>query len=106
MGMTSAFVQGSADFSGMSDNALNDQLYISAVIHKAYVDVNEAGTEAAAATAVVMEGRSAKPEKLTEFRADHPFIFVIRHEATGTILFVGRVMNPAETQEEIPPENM
>jgi serpin B len=87
MGMPTAF-SGGADFSGIS----NGGLYISQVIHQAYVDVNEKGTEAAAATGVVM--LSAAP-MLEEFRADHPFIFVIRDRGTGLILFMGRVVDPS-----------
>ena len=75
-----------ADFSGMSD--LKD-LFIGPVFHKAFVAVNEEGTEAAAATAVVMKRLAIQEE--TIFRADHPFLFVIRDDATGSILFMGRV---------------
>lgn len=90
MGMTDAFGE-KADFSGMDDGKL---LFISDVIHKAYVDVGEEGTEAAAATAVVMRTRSAfRPEPPT-FRADHPFIFLIRDNNTGSILFLGRIEKP------------
>ena len=92
MGMPDAF-SSNADFSGMDGKKW---LFISAVIHKAFVDVNEKGTEAAAATAVVMEcimevGPSEPPKV---FRADHPFIFVIRHNESGAILFFGRVIDP------------
>ena len=87
MGMPTAFT-GSADFSGISDGGL----FISQVIHQAYVDVNEEGTEAAAATGVVM--LSSAP-MLEEFVADHPFIFVIRDRGTGLILFMGRVVDPS-----------
>ncbi len=89
LGMTEAFLP-SADFSGMTGQK---DLFISAVIHKAFVDVNEEGTEAAAATAVIM-ARSASIQHIPVFRADHPFIFMIRDNASGSILFVGRVMNP------------
>ena len=92
MGMSDAFVPGKADLSGM--NGRKD-LFISAVIHKAFVDVNEEGTEAAAATAVVVGLTSVAPQPLT-FRADHPFLFVIRHDKTGAVLFIGRVMNPVK----------
>ena len=83
-----------ADFSGI--NGQRD-LYISAVIHKAFVDVNEEGTEAAAATAVVMS-RMAMPVPVEKavFKADHPFLFLIRDNASGSILFVGRVTNPKQ----------
>ncbi len=91
MGMPLAFDATRADFSGMTDNP--EGLYIGAVIHKAFVDVNEEGTEAAAATAVVMEGKGM-PEPSPVFRADHPFLFLIRDRRTGSILFIGRVMDP------------
>ncbi|MCK9631588.1 MAG: serpin family protein [Methanoregula sp.] len=93
MGMPTAFSD-TADFSGMDGRK---DLVISEVIHKAYVDVNEEGTEAAAATAVVMK-RAMAPQNQQEipvFRADHPFIFLIRDNDSGAILFAGRVVNPA-----------
>ncbi|MFB0552413.1 MAG: serpin family protein [Phycisphaerae bacterium] len=90
MGMTDAF-SANADFSGM--NGKRD-LFISAVIHKAYVDVNEEGTEAAAATAVTMKLTSVGPARIPVFQADHPFLFIIRDNHSGSILFIGRVMNP------------
>ena len=90
MGMTDAF-SGSADFSGMDGKK---DLFISAVIHKAYVDVNEEGTEAAAATGVVMKLTSLGPSETPVFRADHPFLFLIRDNKSGGILFIGRVMDP------------
>jgi serpin B len=89
MGITDAF-ENVADFSGM--NGKKD-LLISAVIHKAFVDVNEEGTEAAAATAVIMATKGGEPE-YPVFRADHPFLFLIRDNATGSILFMGRIVNP------------
>jgi serpin B len=89
MGMATAFGMG-ADFSGM-DGTKN--LFLSAVIHKAFVDVNEEGTEAAAATAVVAELKSARPKRII-FNADHPFLFLIRDGRTGAILFMGRVADP------------
>ena len=87
MGMTDAFMPYVADFSGM--NGTKD-LSISAVVHKAFVAVDEEGTEAAAATGVVMTTTSVTPE----FRADHPFVFLIRDNNSGNILFMGRVTNP------------
>ncbi len=90
MGMIDAFSP-NADFSGM--NGRRD-LFISAVIHKAYVDVNEEGTEAAAATAVTMKLTSVGPTRVPVFQADHPFLFLIRDNHSGSILFIGRVMNP------------
>jgi serpin B len=89
MGMPVAF-SGDADFSGMTGN---HALFISDVIHKAFVSVDEAGTEAAAATAVIMP-ESGPPEPTVEVTIDRPFIFLIRDIETGAILFVGRVMNP------------
>lgn len=89
MGMPAAF-SSEADFSGM-DGARN--LFISDVVHKAFVSVDESGTEAAAATAVI-ERASAMPQQPVEVTVDRPFIFVIRDIQTGAILFVGRVVNP------------
>jgi len=90
MGMKDAFAGGKADFSGMDGSR---GLFIGAVIHKAFVDVNEEGTEAAAATAVVV-GVTSMPAPPPVFRADRPFLFMIRDDRTGSILFMGRVMNP------------
>jgi serpin B len=90
MGMPLAFSD-RADFSGM--NGTRD-LSISAVLHKARVDVDEQGTEAAAATGVAMGVRAVRPEEPPTFRADHPFVFFIRHNPTGAILFLGRLTNP------------
>lgn len=93
MGMVDAFVRGKADFSGMDGK--QGWLYIGIVVHKAFVDVNEEGTEAAAATGVgVAAAAVAMPVRMPVFRADHPFFFLIRHNATGSILFMGRVLNP------------
>ncbi|HZZ26580.1 MAG TPA: serpin family protein [Pirellulales bacterium] len=89
LGMPLAF-SAEADFSGMDGK---HDLFISAVVHKAYVDVNEEGTEAAAATGVVMRALAMPPPPL-HFRADHPFVFLIRENATGSILFLGRVTDP------------
>ncbi|MEE4196215.1 MAG: serpin family protein [Bacteroidales bacterium] len=89
LGMQDAFA-GSADFSGMTEET---RLYIDEVIHKAIIDVNEAGTEAAAATAVVMRKTSVLMENVT-FKADRPFIYAIRNTRDGTIYFLGKVMNP------------
>jgi serpin B len=91
MGMGNAFSSG-ADFSGI--NGKRD-LFISAVIHKAYVDVNEEGTEAAAATAVTMRVTSVQPQPPI-FRADHPFFFLIRDNKSKSILFLGRITNPEQ----------
>jgi serpin B len=92
MGMPDAFTSGVADFSGM-DGTLD--LFISDVFHKAFVAVDEKGTEAAAATAVIMELSSAVMQDVV-LTVDRPFIFLIRERQTGTILFLGRVLNPLE----------
>jgi serpin B len=93
MGMSDAFSQELADFSGMVDG--RSKLYIGAVVHKAFVDVDEKGTEAAAATAVIMQLKSAMPEPVPVFRADRPFLFMIREKSTGKILFIGRLNDPS-----------
>lgn len=98
MGVTDAFDSDRADFSGLSDQATADQLHIDSVFHKAFVQVNEEGTEAAAATGVAIGTTSLPPQ----FVADHPFVFLIRHDLTGEVLFVGRIVNPIA---EDPPED-
>lgn len=90
LGMEIPFTS-SADFSGM--NGVKE-LYISKVIHKAYVDLNEEGTEAAAATAVIMERFSIGGSEDIIFDCDHPFIYLIQHQQTGTILFMGIITDP------------
>ena len=92
MGMAQAFAA-NADFSGMTGH---HDFAVSAVIHKAYVDVNEEGTEAAAATAVTMRALAMRvPEQAPPvFRADHPFVFVIRDNRSDSILFMGRMADP------------
>ena len=92
LGMTNAFNPDLANFTGMSER--ND-LYISEVIHKAFVAVDEKGTEAAAATAVIIDVTSAQISDLT-LTIDRPFIFIIRDIPTGQILFIGRVLNPTQ----------
>ena len=87
LGMPIAFSD-QADFSGMTGN---QDLTIADVVHKAYVAVDEQGTEAAAATGVVMSATAMMQNSLT---INQPFIFVIRDIQTGSILFVGRVLNP------------
>lgn len=88
MGMTDAFLGGKANFSGIDGG---HSLFISAVIHQAFVEVNEEGTEAAAATAITMEKSAA----LKNFNANRPFLFLIQETKTGNILFLGRMMNPS-----------
>jgi serpin B len=91
LGMTDAFNPSLADFSGIS----SEPLFISDVVHKAFVQVDEKGTEAAAATGIIMRTTSM-PMKPKVFRADHPFLFLIRAKESGTILFIGKVCNPVK----------
>jgi len=92
LGMSDAFDPNKADFSGMTGN---HDLFISDVIHKAFVAVDEKGTEAAAATAVMMQATSIMMTDVN-LTIDRPFIFIIRDTTSGQILFVGRVLNPAQ----------
>ena len=97
MGMPTAFDGSLADFTGMWNRQRDENLYISQVIHQTFIEVAEAGTEAAAATAVIMAETSAGPGPVTKpkvFTANHPFIFIIQQKDTGNILFMGRVSNP------------
>jgi serpin B len=91
MGMPAAFDPGQADFSGMDGSK---SLYIGNVFHKAFVAVDEKGTEAAAATAVVVELASAPLGPDVVLTVDRPFIFVIRHNPSGSLLFAGRLLEP------------
>ena len=95
MGMPTAFSDEKADFLGMTTNP-KKRLKIDTVIHQSTVDVNEEGTEASAATALVLRapGSATAPEHVYTFRADHPFLFFIQDNATNTILFLGRMNNP------------
>ena len=96
MGMPAAFDVQKADFTGIAnppDPA--KRLAIGEVFHKAFVKVDEKGTEAAAATAAVMARAAAVLAPPVEFKADHPFLFFIRDNATGMILFMGRVADPS-----------
>lgn len=93
MGMPTAFSK-DADFSGMTGEK---ELYVDKVIHQAVIEVNEEGTEAAAATGVVVEMKFSEDDtSIPKFRADHPFIFVIQQKDTGNILFIGRVTDPGQ----------
>ena len=90
MGMPDAFNNSSADFSGITPSK---DIFISALLHKAFVEVNEEGTEAAAATGFIAKITSiGEPPPI--FKADHPFIFIIRDNHSGSILFLGRMINP------------
>jgi serpin B len=91
MGMPTSFT-GKADFSGIDPKR---GLAISEVVHKAFVDVSEQGTEAAAATGITMRTTAMRtPEQAVVFRADHPFLFLIRDTRTGVVLFIGRLTAP------------
>ncbi|TEA35535.1 hypothetical protein DBR06_SOUSAS8910007 [Sousa chinensis] len=89
MGMSDAFSQSKADFSGMS---MEGNLFLSNVFHKSFVEINEQGTEAAAGTGSEVSFRIKLPS--VEFNADHPFLFFIRHNKTNSILFYGRFCSP------------
>jgi serpin B len=91
LGMGQAFDPARADFSGITTA---EQLYISAVVHQANIDVDEKGTEAAAATAVLL-GTTAMPAEPVTLSVDRPFIFLLRDVPTGAIVFMGRVVDPA-----------
>jgi serpin B len=93
MGMKKAFAAGVADFSGIDGTR---DLFVSAVVHEGFVDVSEEGTEAAAATGVVIGVRSALPpqEEPLEVRADRPFAWAVVHQGTGAVLFAGVVTDP------------
>ncbi|MGA2441700.1 MAG: serpin family protein [Tepidisphaeraceae bacterium] len=91
MGMRQAFSSGEADFSGIDGRA---DLFLADVRHKAYVSVDEKGTEAAAATGAVMMPTAMPPMPSVTFTADHPFLFLIRDHRSGAVLFIGRVWDP------------
>jgi len=92
MGVTDMFSEFDSDFSGIIRGP--EKLYVSHVVHKAFVEVNEKGTEAAAATAVVMMTRMAGAMSEATFCADHPFLFMICHKKSSAILFIGRFLKP------------
>jgi serpin B len=92
LGMADAFNASLADFSGMDGTR---EIAISDVVHKAFVAVDEEGTEAAAATAVIMVGTSAMPEEPIRIAFDRPFLFAIRDQQSGIVLFLGRVLDPS-----------
>jgi serpin B len=96
LGMRRAFQLGAADFSGMCGGP--GEVFIDKAFHQAFVEVNEKGSEAAAATAVIMadkdKGGPSKPREPVQFTADHPFLFLIRDHRTGCILFMGRLNAP------------
>jgi len=96
LGMARAFDPNKAEFTGMcrfSGTDIIDPLFIKTVRHKAFIEVNEEGTEAAAATAVIMFDNCSQSSIV--FNADHPFLFIIQHRGTGTVLFMGSIGNPS-----------
>ena len=106
LGMTRAFVDpagpnstlaaNGAEFDGIcAGSGPAERLFVDAVVHKAYLEVNETGTEAAAATCIITAG-AGEPNFTPTFRADKPFLFLIRDKHTGCILFLGRMVNPKE----------
>lgn len=96
LGMPDAFDRNTADFTGIATPLdPNERLYLSAVFHKAFVKVDEQGTEAAAATAVGVMRATSLPPPPIPFTADHPFLFAIVDTASGLVLFLGRVVDPS-----------
>lgn len=91
LGVNDAFDENNADFQGMTD----EQVYLNKAVHKAFVNVNEEGTEAAAITALVVQAQSGPPEPRHKFISDHPFMFIIQEKNTDEILFIGRLANPS-----------
>jgi serpin B len=95
LGMVDAFDLDIADFSLV--DGCRRSLCFSKVFHKAFIDVNEEGTEAAAATAGAMEKEEDDSEAPPQFRADHPFLLLLRERSSGIVLFLGRLGNPEES---------
>ncbi len=100
LGLGDAFT-GAADFSRLIEGAGPGDLVISKVLHKTFLDIDEKGTEAAAATAIIMERTAIfiPDEDPVEFRADHPFLIALRHKPTGTVMFMGRVEAPPPAED-------
>jgi serpin B len=97
LGVVAAFDPGAADFGGMFDQgATSENLFISAVLHKAFIAVDEQGTEAAAATAIIIEATSLQVGEPLDIRIDRPFVFAIQDTTTSTVLFAGRVLTPTQ----------
>jgi serpin B len=101
MGMQDAFNSNTADFSGIRDEEKVPGLFIMDIVHKAFVEVNEEGTEAAAATGVVMSTKAAAgpTPQIPVFRADKPFIYMILHKPSNTLLFLGKLNQPPQIQD-------
>jgi serpin B len=106
MGMIDAFSSRDANFNGIAPTN-NDPLFLSTVIHKAFIEVNEEGTQASAATSMVATDEvSLNDAQIPVFQADHPFIFLIQENQTGSILFMGRVAEPTKAQKTNAQENI
>jgi serpin B len=97
LGMTDAFSEGVADFDAMSPQAREDRLHIDKVLHKTFLTVDEAGTEAAAGTALISQGLDIAPKPAAIVRFDRPFLFAIRHVVSGATVFVGRIEDPGSS---------
>ena len=95
LGMEKMFQPSTTGLKGISDEVL----FVSDVIQKAFIEVDETGTEAAAATAVIVVKRSSRIPKTVRFVADHPFLFFIRDLQTNLVLFQGRVTRPSVTED-------
>ncbi|KAF5747074.1 putative Protein Z [Tripterygium wilfordii] len=93
LGLVSPF-SGDADLTEMVDSSVGQNLYVSSIYHKSFIEVNEEGTEAAAATAAVVALRSMRFPSKIDFVADHPFLFLIREDITGVVMFIGHLLNP------------
>ena len=94
LGIKKAFIAGQANLTGIA-NVPDEPLYIGLVIHKAFIDVNEEGTEAAGATAAIAVGAGRISTEPVPFVADHPFVYIIRDNRTDNILFMGRLADPS-----------
>jgi serpin B len=105
MGMPLAFNKAQADFSGIAPPTEGGNLYIQQVLHKAYIEVDEQGTQAAGATGVVVGAfcQAFNPTAPVVFTADHSFQYYIRDNQTGTILFMGRMTDPSQTENSVTP---
>ncbi len=95
LGMTKVFDPGQSDLSGLTGKPRSEQQSnVDQIVHRAVIDVAEAGTEAAAATAVVVTTRTMRPDESERFNVDRPFLFLIVDDKTGAILFAGRISDP------------
>jgi serpin B len=106
LGMAEAFdvPRGSANFDGIAPRRADEYLFISKVFHKTFVEVDEKGTEAAAATAVGMDRGFGSPPKQPDplvVRVDRPFLFAIQHRASGACLFLGKVVDPRQSRAAV-----